>query len=337
MKFPSKQTLSLAISRLMALCLTAFGSFRWTPPAWWQRLKTTLLLAARRNPKRTLRVVGTIALALVAVGAGSWWWSTRPVPQYCSVKIQSPYQPDTVTKQSSRLLVMFGCSAAQMNEISKTPQKTPELDPAMPGTWTWENDRNLLFIPKVASFDKDWKSGEEYTLSLPRGLVASHVQLETRSLSFKPVELNLQLSEFQFNVDARNPALRRVSGIISSNWPLNPESLRKKLTLSFERSGGILGASSSSNLPVVMTFNPTYTQVYVSTENLTVPEYGSIVRLVGKGRIELASGGHADIDIKGTGEVPGKKGSFKITEPHVIYARNERFEPEQALVVTTNL
>lgn len=234
------------------------------------------------------------------------------------------------------LRVQFGCSAALMNEVTKTPAKVPELDAEIPGVWTWESDRSLLFTPQTTSFEKDWKTGEEYSLKLPSGLLAPHVAIEKSKYTFSPVSLSVQMSNFAFNVDARNPALRRVSGTAYSNWPLSPESFRKLAKLTFAKSLGALG-STSSDLPVVMSFNPTYTEAYVSTETLVVPDYGSTVRLVVKGRVETASGGSGEVDLKQSSEVPGRKGSFKISEPRVIYARNERFEPEQALVINSNL
>jgi len=336
MKLPSKKTFSLFFSRCNAFLVATFGSLRWSPPRWGRRLKEKTLAFVRTNPRRALRVSAVVLLTVAVIGGGGWWWAARPKPQYCSVQIHAPRGPDLLSKRASPLRVQFGCSAALISEVSNPPKNPPRLDPEMPGTWRWENDRTLLLTPDAAAFEKDWRAGEDYELEIPSSMLAGRVRLETRRLSFRPAPLNLRLADFSFNIDARNPALRRVSGTFYSNWPLNPETLRKAVSLSFERSLGALGATSAS-LPVVMSFNSAYTEAYVSTENLPVPEYGSTLRIKAKGRIELASGGVGEIDIKGATEVPGKKGSFKVNDPSVIYARNERFEPEQALVLSTNL
>jgi alpha-2-macroglobulin len=336
MKFLSKAALSQFLSRIANFCLLAFGTLKWSPPAWLSRLSRAVVIYVRAHPKLVMRRASFSLLALLVVGASWAWWTSRPQPQYCSVQVQPPAPPDLVSQKSSILRIQFGCSAALMSEVAKTPAKIPELGDDMPGTWTWESDRSLVFKPEAASFEKDWKTGEEYSVKLPSGLLAPHVQIEKSKYSFSPVSLSVQMSDFSFNVDARNPAIRRVSGTAYSNWPLDPESFRKLAKLEFSKSLGALG-STSSDLPVVMSFNPTYTEAYISTEKLPVPDYGSTVRLVVKGRVDTAAGGNGAVDFKQASEIPGRKGSFKLAEPSVIYARNERFEPEQALVLTSNL
>jgi len=337
MKSRFQQKVSLYLSNAMAFLGRALGSVRWTPPPWCQRLKNQVSTFIRSNPRRALRSLGISFGVLLVVGGGYFWWTSLPKPQYCSVQVLPPQAPDLYNKQLSELRIQFGCSAALISEVGKAPAHAPEISDAMPGKWEWANDRVLIFSPLSTALDKDWKAGSEYTLKIRSSMLAEHVKLETSKIKFTPVSLDIVMwSNFGFNVDARNTAIRRVSGTISSNWPLQPESFRKLVKLSFEKSTGPLGALSS-DIPVVMSFNPTFTEAYVSTEKLPVPEYGSTVRFLAKGEVELLSGGSGKVEIKAAAEVPGRKGSFKIQDPTVIYARNERFEPEQALVLNTNL
>ena len=313
-----------------------FGSFGWSAPPWAQKSGIAVKASYNKNPSVFLGK-GAGVIALLCVILGSWnWWQTRPQPEYCSITVSAPTAPNTVLKKSTNLSLSFGCSAANLSQVGQVIEGGIKLNPSLLGEWKWTSDRVLVFEPKGTYIEQDWKAGEEYSVELSNKLISDSIELESHEVSFKPSSFVANISRFHFEVDAKNPSLRRVSGSVNFNWPVNPESFRKNVTLNYKKVESAL-SQSEVNIPVVLSFNETFTEAFVSSENIEVPELESTVKLHLDKGYELLSGANAPSDANKEAKVPGRKGSFKIASSRIIYVRNERFEPEQVFMMDTSL
>jgi hypothetical protein len=57
--------------------------------------------------------------------------------------------------------ILFKESAAPLKQVQKSVTSGIEISPAIAGTWTWMNDRELRFTPK-----NDWPVDVAFTLRL---------------------------------------------------------------------------------------------------------------------------------------------------------------------------
>ena len=64
------------------------------------------------------------------------------------------------------LRLSFSGSAAPLELIDKSPTGGIALDPTLPGTWTWEDDHTLRFMPV-----NDWPVGQHYEVQIDPKLV----------------------------------------------------------------------------------------------------------------------------------------------------------------------
>jgi uncharacterized protein YfaS (alpha-2-macroglobulin family) len=323
------------VKRVLAL---VFGRVRWDAPDWSRRSAS---FAARKLP-RDRKKAGLLAgasVAVIAVAFFGWsWWKDRPQPELCAMTVQAPMPPDyTGDKRVSPLRVNFGCSAAPLDRVGKAPAVLPELSPSPKGAWTWESDRALVFRPEGVYADNDWELGpERYTLEIPRKTLADGVKLKESELRFGAYELAANMTEATFVIDAKNPSLRRVSASIFFNWAVKPESFKKAVRFQFTKRSSAL-ISNTEDFPFTVTFDPTLTRANLISDNIPVPTLESSMRIEVRGFEAGRNGWKSDKVVASAAVVPGREGYFKIQSPSVVYARNERFEPEQALVLGTNL
>jgi len=301
-----------------------------------KKITTQTTSAYRKNPKAFgLKIVSS--LVVVAALFGSWqWWQSRPKPQYCAVNVSPPSPPSTTFNTSSDLILSFGCSAALLSQVGQEITEGLRIEPQIKGTWKWTSDRVLHFQPQGTYLENDWRAGEPYTVSFSKKLFSNSIKLESYETEFKPRAFKSTLNNFSFAVDAKNPSLRRVSGTVYFNWPIEPESFRKHVELRYNKVSGPL-TQSESEIPASVSFNDTFTEAYISSENLPVPEIESTVKVKIKRDFQLLSGALSTDPLEKAAKVPGRKGSFQLSESRIIYARNARYEPEQIFVVDSNL
>ncbi len=329
-------TLKKIIRFIAQILRRVFGEISWAAPKWlkvvFSKTKTTYL----KNPKQFwTKCLGSLAVLSLCVG-GWYWWQNRPKPQYCAINANNIYPPSFYSKKSSSLTLSFSCSAAPLEAINQEVTEGIQISPEMKGTWRWTSDRILNFEPSGTYLDQDWKANEKYTVKLAKKLISGNIVVESYSINFTPNALDASVQDFSFAVDAKNPSLRRVAGAVHFNWPIDSESFRKNTTLLFNKVSGPL-SQSEVEIPAIISFNDTFTEAYVSSENLPVPELESTVKLKIKKGFGLLSGAVSSKKFFKSTKVPGRRGSFKINRSHVVYARNDRFEPEQILNIESSL
>lgn len=92
------------------------------------------------------------------------------------------------------------------------------LDPPLPGTWRWTDDRLLSFTPFT-----DWPAGTRYTVRLPESSLPPATRVE-QPISFVTQSVKVAGSG-AFRVDPQNPREMAVSGSIRFSFPMRKESV----------------------------------------------------------------------------------------------------------------
>ncbi|MCE9672039.1 alpha-2-macroglobulin family protein [Myxococcus stipitatus] len=313
------------------------GELHWTPPAWAVALGRALLLgvrgawgAVRRHPKRF--ALGLIVLMVVAVGvdAAYRWYESRPKPVRYDVSATSPNPtPIEEPPRWDSVHVRFSGSVAPLEAIGKPVATGITLKPAIAGAWRWADDRTLTFIPA-----EDWAVGQEYSVTLERSLFPDHVLLAAYETTFRSAPFRAFIHEFSFYEDPRNPKEKRVVATVRFSHPVDPTSLMRNLSLKLKgKGGGLLGPKDGA-----YAFNVTYDKLkgeaYLQSDLIPIPDDdGTMVLTVAKG-VRAARGGEGiQEELSRQVTIPGMFNYFRVEGVDVSLVRNERYEPEQVLVV----
>lgn len=326
------------------------GQFQYTAPAWLQAVLTFLantafgkkvqqfLQTRHANPKLFYKkVLGGAAGAVLVVGASVFtynWWQSRPRPELVTFKIEKPYLTNQETGEAGELVVGFSKSVARLEDLNTIIKDKIQMQPAIDGTWSWRTDSSLVFTPNKKA-KADWKVGTKYEVEFKRSLFADHIKLEKYSDDWTSRALVASLISSEFFIDQKDPRVKKVLVTLDFSHPVRLEDLKDKLDVAIGPESGI---GTSSHIKYSINFNKYSTTAYISTDSLTINDRPQTVTVrLDKGLKPKQEGEKSDSyhDIKVS--VPGRLTAFKIENAHVEIIRNQKYEPEQILLVKTSL
>ena len=313
-----------------------FG-MRWELPGWLQWLgQQTQELARWSNSHRRQAALRGIVILMVGSGlaAGAQWYKHRPKPVETVVNAVSPELTKLVEGkwETAPLVVNFKGSAAPLDKVGKVITPKISINPSAQGTWTWQDDKTLVFTPLV-----DWPVGMEYKLTLPqKGLVADHVKLDRYQLNFKSAPFDAVLTQAEFYQDPTDPKLKKIVATVSFTHPVDSADFERRVSLRLkEQSAGILGFGGT-NFPAQVTFDKFKLSAFIHSNPIAIPEKDSAMLLKIDGGIRAARGGPStSAKLEREIAIPGVFNFFRVASVQLALARNDRFEPEQVLVLET--
>lgn len=332
-----------------------FGQLRWTPPGWmmavWTRLGQTVLgqkisdvvASMKGNPKKTLKIfgIGTVAIAVLAIAGYQLknYYDNLPKPDYATVTVEGPYSTKIYDNEMYGFSLIFSKSVAPLNMVGKEVTTGLSLSPEVKGTWTWRSDKILSFAPTGAeAFKTDWLVGTEYTVYFDKKIFAPHVLLEAYQRTFTTSALSIYRIKDEFYIDPKNEKIKKVIFNYSATHPLDPEDIKKRITVTMQPKEESLLGKTASPLKFKISFNEYNNEVYIETENIQLPNESHVVKLTIDKGVQTRRGGEGLKEkIEQSVAVPGLYEALKIVDPKIIFARNEKFEPEQVLVFETGI
>ncbi len=309
----------------------------WSPPGWLRaivRQFSRLGVGARAN--RGAATVAGLAAALVITGGGwtAYWYKHRPKPTGFTVTVNAPgitaaepgATPDTLTLD-------FNGSVAPLKLVGKTlnPKHLPTLSPKIDGTWRWSSDSQLSF---AVAPGKDWPIGARYTVDLPkRDLLKEGALLDEYSLKFTTPLFTAAISESQFYQDPTDASLKKVVATVHFSHPVETASFEKRIHMQLDSR---IRTEPSQPWKFHVTYDKYKLNAYLHSEPLVVPESDHTFQIKIDDGLAAARGGPSTKDaLSATVNVPGVFSFFRIENVAVTLVDNERFEPEQVLVLTT--
>ncbi|MCC6137156.1 MAG: alpha-2-macroglobulin family protein [Bdellovibrionaceae bacterium] len=335
--------------------VTAFGQFRWTPPVWFSELwkrwlntklgikTTTAIKTAKQNPKKAFKVGGIATAAVVVLGVSAYqiksYYDNLPKPDYATVTIEGPYGSNYHDNNVYGFKLLFSKSSAPLNMVGKEVTEGLSLSPEVKGTWTWNSDKELVFAPKgVEAFKTDWLVGTEYKVHFSKKVFAPHVLLEDYTYRFTTAKLSIYKNKNEFYIDPKNDKIKKVIFNFGANTPLDPEDIKKRITLTMQPKDDSLLGKTATQLKYKVSFNEYNSEVYIESENIELPNATHIAKIVIDKGVQTRRGGEGLQDsITQTVSIPGLHEALKILDPKIIFARNEKFEPEQVLVFESGI
>ncbi|MCP3100315.1 alpha-2-macroglobulin [Myxococcus sp. K15C18031901] len=314
------------------------GELRWTPPPWAAALGRLLLHglrgawgALRRHPKRV--ALGLVVFMALAVGADATyrWYQARPKPVRYEFTATSPQAtPIEETPRFDSVHVRFSGSVAPLEAIGKPVTTGVSLTPRIAGAWRWENDRTLVFTPT-----EDWAVGQEYQVTLERSLVPEHILLASYETKFRSAPFSARVTAFSFYEDPRNPKEKRVVATMRFSHPVDPATLTRNLKLSRNGKDSVLLGPKDEAHPFELTYDKLKGEAYLQSGLIPIPEDDETMTLTLSPGVRAARGGPGlEVGERPTVTIPGMYKYFQVGEVDISLVRNERYEPEQVLIVT---
>ena len=314
--------------RVFALCLstfhTIFGRIDWAPPGW-----LGLLIARIRQRPKTY--VGSL-LGLIAVGALGYWLITRPrpeIPGALQIDAHAPALTDYSVKPAKidTLRLTFSGSAAPIKQVGAAPVGVT-LSPAIKGAWKWEDDKTLVFTPSG-----DWPVKTHYTVALdPDTTLAPGVVVDNDTVEIDTAPFKATIASTEFYQDPQDQTLKKGVFELRFSHPVDEAQLQKRIALSLADGGGT-GLTAPT---FTVNYDESRLKAWIHSAPLSLPENGGALTLKIEEGVTSSLGGDGTEDaLDATVALPSLY-SVNVDNVSATLVENERFEPEQVLVVDFN-
>ncbi len=302
-----------------------FGRLDWQPPGW-------VPVAAARVRAEPRKYFGGLA-ALLVVAALGYWLATRPTPvrpDAIKVTVQAPALTDyaaTPKMVVHTLRIYFSRSAAPIKDVGNAPHGL-KMEPELAGAWQWSGDRSLVFTPT-----NDWPVGADYKITFdPKTTVAPGVYLEKTEFEFSTTPFSARLGSSEFYQDPLDPTLKKGVYQLAFSHPVDAASLEGKIKLKLKD-----GAAKSLPDPShTISYDERRLKAWIHSQALQMPENGGLLTMeVAPGIVSSLGGKGSQVAISGQVALPSLY-SVSIDSATSTLVDNERFEPEQVLVLEFN-
>ncbi|MBL8633022.1 MAG: alpha-2-macroglobulin [Myxococcales bacterium] len=312
-----------------------FGQVSWQPPPWLAAIGRGLSrggswLSAHR-PATAVLLFALMLLGGVAY-FGQRWLEKQPKPIEMSVRIDPPEA--TRLEENAKpesLRVLFGGSAAPIDRVKKPVTTGIELSPSLQGSWRWDSDRVLAFVPK-----EDWPVGQSFTVKLQkRGLLADDVKLVDYTLSFESAPLTGRFTQQEFYQDPSDPTQKKVVATVAFSHPIDKAELEKRLEVELVTKKD--GVATNKPYRFQVTFDKYSATAYIHSDPVQIPDHDSMMVVRVQKGVKAARGGAPLKETIGTSvTIPGLYDFLRVSEASLQLVNNAQMEPEQVLVISTN-
>jgi alpha-2-macroglobulin len=317
--------LRLALIVLAWALSPLIGRFTWTAPRWVGYVK--------RHPTQTLSTVLTF-VAVGGLGFFGWRWyehRTRPPePVRITWNVQAPGLTDYTKKPIvvQPLQLTFSASAAPIERVGKSATAGILMQPDAKGQWTWVDDHTLRFTPQ-----DDWPVGQHYQVRFDvKKAFAPHVLMAADRFEFDTTPFMASLGDGEFYQDPQKVTDKQVIVPVEFDYPVDQAAFEKRMALA------LLDKEGNKGPPIAFTI--TYDQyrlhAWIHSQPLELPRDDGAVELTLDRGVCAVRGGPCTTDRVTTRvRVPGLYSlSIDSFEPTLV--DNDRYEPEQVLVVTVS-
>ena len=317
------------------------GSFCWTPPPWAAALERT----RKQRPGRFWGGLGLLVLLTVIALAGYRYYRHLPKPLLLTANIEAPgITPNDETPQPDVLHVSFGYDTERLQPDQELPEHPPSvarldlvnqrietgvrLEPAMSGSWSWEGDNALVFVP-----DREWQAGTRYRLRFDKQLFSPEARFKTLSYEFQTPRFSVDLGNLGFYQDPRNRKVRQAVATLRFSHPVDTQSLERHLTLTM-RPADEESKTRPEQVGFTLTYDKNQREAYVHSVPLQLPEHSNYLRLDLKGGIAPATGGSpSDQQTSKELLIPDRLSFLKVESAKTDIVRTKKNEPQQILTL----
>ena len=311
----------------------------WNAPPWLRWCSTRLQQAGaatwtalKRRPKLSALMLAGVVAASAGAYHGYSWWKARPQPLEVNFTVNGPALTDFANNGTPQgVVVAFTESVAPLSAVGKAVETGVRVTPAVEGGWKWLDDRHLAFEPK-----NEWPVGVDYKATLARELLAPQIRLQTYDFAFSSAAFAATIRKAEFYQDPEKPSLKKGVVELHFSHPVNAAELEKRIELRMAgQAEGVLGVGRETT-SFKVTYDKLKLNAFVHSAELAIPkESTALVATVDKGVTAQWGGAGSAEKLSKSITVPGLY-RLSITDVATVIATNERFEPEQVLVINTS-
>lgn len=323
------------LSLLLNAFSSVFGKLNWRSPPWVNYLCTK----SKSSPKMFWGSGLVIVLILIAAGYSFYWYKNLPKPIYTTAQITVPDITPNTEEQlvPNNLIIDFGIknngfinqSVAPLNQVGKTVTEGIEMTPKMPGTWMWNSDSQLVFTSS-----EDWPAGQKFTIHFAPDFFASNANMESNTYSFSTHPFIGKITEFKLYQDPLHAEIRNAVATIEFNYPVNPKSLEKNTSLTYQTKSG----SAGEKLPITFTYDKNKRVAYLHSETIKISGVARYLRLtLEKNTTSSTDSSHLQHELSQNLLIPSAQDFLKVISASASIVRNDKDRPEQVLTVETSL
>ena len=314
----------------MGTLRSLFGEFRWTPPQWARRI----------GRRRFFIVVGVPILLLVVAVAGYRYYESLPKPARAVARAVVPGVTPVVNDElkplplvikfavtpDPRTPVMTVDSVARIDLVGETVESGISIEPAMPGTWRWENENQLSFAPA-----EDWPAGQDYTVRYEPSIFAPDLILADDRVSFTTAAFSASVDELIFYQDPVERSLRKVVATLSFTHPVDPESLEEHLSYLMREPRATVRAAGK-DVEYEVQYDKVRRKAFVHSVPIDIPPLETYLTLHLTENMQPSNGpSRFEQELLENVRIPDVGSYFRVSTVQSIITRNEHDEPEQTL------
>lgn len=347
------------VTYLCQLIGLLFGNISWQPPQWlkntgrflsqtWLGRKFSQWNASIRrsfqvNPKKASFVTTLAAVILVTALVSLKFYlnylNSLPQPEYVKVDITSFGIIDERDPATFQINIFFDHDVAQLSDLNKPQITGVSMSPEVAGVWKWASARQLTFSPQGVTEKKFfWPAGVTYTFKFAKNIFAPQWQFETYKYEKASEQLRIHLSNKEFYIDPVNPQIKKIVSTVTSNYPLDVEDFKKKISFQMRSKESSLLGKSGEAKKFSVSFSRDQMTAYLESEVISLPTSDYEMQVsVAEGVRSSRGGKPSDAKLEVTVEILGKYSAFQIESAALVFARNEKYEPEQVIVINTRV
>ena len=318
-----------------------FGSVSWAPPPWLSSIESV----RKKKPKLFYGLSAAGVVIIAGVIGGYQYYQGLPKPLFITADIDVPdLTPNVDSAQPDELRIDFVYDLERLNPEQERPEGWPSvaridlvdqvvksgvvMTPALPGQWSWEGDRTLIFAPQ-----QEWPAGTEITLSFDKSLFVEDAHFKNRAYRFTTPQFTVSIEEADFYQDPKEKSLRSVVATLHFSHPVDKQSLEEHLSMSMRPSGSTVEAPAK-NFTFTVAYDKNQREAYLHSEPIRLPDKPNYMRVAVTPGVRPATGGKPTVEASEEHVlIPDVYSFLKVSEAHAQIIRNEKEEPEQVLTL----
>ncbi|MDR0731005.1 MAG: hypothetical protein LBF63_04995, partial [Treponema sp.] len=286
------------------------------------------------------RVIFFLLCGLVLAAAGGlfvwdFYQSRKPQPIVVTYRpVQFPAN-ESSGSAARPLIVEFYGSAAPLELLGKDfssglEEPSITISPRIEGSWRWTHGDMLTFTASGS-----WEIGRHYTVNFGKGLFASHITPNSRSFSFDIPDFSLFLGDEEFYIDPENAAVKRVTAVVRTNYPMDTDSLENALSIE-PRLNAASGQLENRPYNFSLNYSQDRTVAYIVSEPVGTPARETSMVISLKRGVKAAAGQGSPANAAAvTVSVPGMIGYVRVQNVSQELIKNDDQKFDQVLIIST--
>ncbi|BCM24873.1 alpha-2-macroglobulin [Methyloradius palustris] len=305
----------------------------WQAPRWSVWSANKLKQGAGWVFATRKRALSTILPVLIVVAGGyfGWhWYQQLPKPVLTAYEVKPPSV--TIYDENNKPIVYpfqiaFAESVAPVNLIGKPVTEGIKLSPKIAGEWAWDDEKTLVFRPKA-----DWPVDAKFDVSMDKKkLLAEQVKLDDYDVEFRTAPFSAEFQQADFYQDPIDPNLKKLVSTVHFSHPVDADDLKARISIKLGGGLDFLGLGEAPKFTV--SYDKLKLNAYIHSAPLSIPKEDTELTVkLDKGVRTTRGGNKTENEISKAITVPGLY-SLRVNDISMTLVDNERFEPEQILLL----